>query len=71
MSEQVYLSDVLLLCSKCGQAIKARITTPQWIKVEWISPDGECQTCNQSRKEIQNGTAGNKSQFPASVPDLH
>lgn len=39
------LVDVLLLCVECRQPIKARINTNQWIRVEWIGPSGECQSC--------------------------
>jgi hypothetical protein len=52
-SDDRYLSDVLLLCVTCQQPIKARINTAQWIRVEWISPDGDCQACNQKAKEAQ------------------
>ena len=47
----VYLTDVLLLCVTCRQPIKARINTPQWVRVEWIAPDGSCQSCWNDRKE--------------------
>lgn len=39
------LVDVLLLCVECQQPIKARINTNQWMRVEWIGPSGECQSC--------------------------
>lgn len=35
-----YLTDVLLLCTECGEPIKARINTQQWIRVEWIGGRG-------------------------------
>lgn len=47
----IYLSDILLLCVECHQPIKARINTSQWVKVEWISPDGQCKTCYDKRKD--------------------
>ena len=50
-----YLTDIHLLCITCHQPIKGRINTPQWIRVEWISPDGECQACEQLRKEQASG----------------
>lgn len=53
--EQMYLVDVLLLCTTCKQPIKARINTPQWIRVEWISPKGECQGCATQRREQLDG----------------
>lgn len=46
-----YLTDVLLLCAECQQPIKARINTQQWIRVEWIGPNGECQRCYQAKRE--------------------
>lgn len=49
-NDNLYLSDVLLLCVTCKQPIRARINTPSWIKVEWISPEGECQACNAEKK---------------------
>lgn len=45
------LVDVLLLYVECHQAIKARINTNQWIRVEWIGPSGECQSCYNNRKK--------------------
>lgn len=52
------LVDVLLLCVECHQPIKARINTNQWIRVEWIGPSGECQSCyglaQQERKGKSN-----------------
>jgi hypothetical protein len=51
MSTDLYLSDVELLCTTCKQPIKARINTPQWIRVEWISPQGECQACHSESKQ--------------------
>jgi hypothetical protein len=56
--------DVLLLCVECRQPVKARITTNQWLRVEWIGPAGECLTCyrNKSpRKEIINDRAYSES----------
>lgn len=49
--DEVMLIDVLLLCTECQQPIKARISTPQWLRVEWIGPAGECQVCYQRKKE--------------------
>lgn len=46
----IYLTDVLVLCVDCQQPIKARINTQQWIKVEWIGPEGECLGCYQRKK---------------------
>lgn len=46
----LYLSDVLLLCTECQRPIKARINTQQWIRVEWIGPNGECQVCYQEKR---------------------
>jgi len=57
--DDVYLTDILLLCVTCKQPIKARINTPQWIRVEWISSEGECQGCAQVRKEGGHGSKGN------------
>lgn len=48
-----YLTDVLVLCTDCQQPIKARINTQQWIRVEWIGPEGECLGCYQL-KTISN-----------------
>lgn len=45
-----YLSDVELLCTQCKRPIKARINTQQWIRVEWIGPEGECLSCYQVKK---------------------
>lgn len=46
----VYLADVLLLCTECGAAIKGRINTSQWIRVDFIGPEGECQACVHHKK---------------------
>lgn len=51
--DEQYLSDVLLLCVECQQPIKARINTQQWIRVEWIGPSGECQSCHTKQREQQ------------------
>lgn len=48
------LVDVLLLCSQCKQPVKARINTPNWIRVEWIGSSGECLQCHQQSK-AKNG----------------
>jgi hypothetical protein len=48
-----YLTDVLLLCVECRQPIKARINTSQWIRVEWIGSNGECQACHSRQKELE------------------
>lgn len=45
------LVDVLLLCTNCQQPIKARINTPNWLRVEWIGPEGECLRCFQEMKD--------------------
>lgn len=50
-SDDEYLSDVELLCVTCQRPIKARINTQQWIKCEWISPSGECQSCALAKRE--------------------
>jgi hypothetical protein len=54
-TDDLYLSDVLLLCVTCQQPIKARINTAQWIRVEWISPSGECKGCFDRAKEQRSG----------------
>lgn len=46
----IYLTDVLLLCVECSEPIKARINTQQWIRVEFVSPEGECLKCYQGKK---------------------
>jgi hypothetical protein len=46
-----YLSDIHLLCVTCRQPIRGTITTERWIKVEWISPDGECRECVRKGRE--------------------
>lgn len=48
------LADVLLLCVECREPIKARINTQQWIRVEWIGPDGQCLKCHQAAKGSQS-----------------
>lgn len=45
------LVDVLLLCTRCREPIKARINTPNWLRVEWISSEGECLRCFQEAKD--------------------
>lgn len=50
LDREVWLADVLLLCTECKQPIKARINTSQWIRVEYIGPEGECQGCVQKKK---------------------
>lgn len=52
-SPDVWLADVLLLCTECKEPIKARINTPNWIRCEWIGPEGECLRCLQKKKEAQ------------------
>lgn len=59
MSSDIYLSDILLLCTSCKQPIKARINTSQWIRCEWIDPQGRCLKCHQQEK--QHGTNDNDS----------
>lgn len=48
---EIMLVDVELLCVDCRRPIKARINTNQWVRVEWIGPSGECQTCYQAKRE--------------------
>lgn len=50
-----YLSDILLLCVECGEPIKARINTSQWLRVEWISPEGQCKSCYDKQKGGRDG----------------
>jgi len=52
-NDDLYLSDIHLLCVTCRQPIKGTITTERWIKVEWISNEGECQGCHHKRKEAK------------------
>jgi hypothetical protein len=52
-NEPTYVADVLLLCSRCREPIKATITTAQWIKVQWIGPEGECQRCWSEAREVK------------------
>lgn len=54
-TDDKYIISVELLCVTCKQRIKAWINSPNWIRVEWISPSGECQACNQKSKESANG----------------
>jgi hypothetical protein len=61
MSPETYLTDVLLLCVECQQPIKARINTQQWIRVEWISPEGTCQVCWNKAKEERGGQSGSNT----------
>lgn len=50
-----YIASVHLLCAACKQPIRATITTAQWIKCEWISPDGSCQSCwNLKKQEVKD-----------------
>jgi hypothetical protein len=51
MSDENPLVDVLLLCTECQQPIKGRINTNQWIRVEFIGPEGECQACYRRKKQ--------------------
>jgi hypothetical protein len=46
-----YIVSVHLLCVECHQPIKAWINSQNWIRVEWISPEGECQVCWRLGKE--------------------
>lgn len=55
--DETMLIDVLLLCTECQQPIKARINMPQWIRVEWIGPSGECQRCYNEKKKGRNVTS--------------
>lgn len=50
-SSDTYITPVLLLCTECQQPIKATITIAQWVKVEWIGPSGECQSCHTLKKQ--------------------
>jgi len=59
VTDDTYLVDVLLLCTECQQPIKARINTPQWLRVEWIGPTGECQACYQRKLKENNGKIQN------------
>lgn len=52
--DHCYLADILLLCVTCRQPIKATITSERWVRVEWISSEGECRDCHRERK--QGGT---------------
>jgi hypothetical protein len=52
VNDDTYLADVLLLCVECQRPIKARITSPTWLRVEWIGPSGECQSCSQKAREV-------------------
>jgi hypothetical protein len=49
------LVDVELLCVSCCSPIKARINTQQWIRVEWIGPDGQCKSCYDKRRDEGDG----------------
>lgn len=51
LRSDTYITPVLLLCAECKQPIRVTITTAQWIKCEWISPDGTCQACYQQKKQ--------------------
>lgn len=51
---EVHLTDVLLLCTECSKPIKGRINTQQWIRVEWIGPEGECLKCYQEKTVNRN-----------------
>lgn len=57
-ADTLYLTDVLLLCTQCREPIKARINTQQWIRVEWIGPDGQCLKCHQAAKGSQQSSGG-------------
>lgn len=58
MTDDLYLVDVLLLCTECKRPIKARINTPNWLRVEWIGPSGECLACYQKKKQEATGEVG-------------
>jgi hypothetical protein len=49
--DDLYIVSVHLLCVTCKEPIRATITTAQWIKCEWIGPNGECQGCWNRVKE--------------------
>lgn len=48
-----YLTDVTLLCTACRGEIKARINTKEWIRCEFIGPNGECLKCYQEKRNAQ------------------
>ena len=52
-NNDTYIVPAHVLCSGCQQPIKAWINSPQWIRVEWVSPEGECQACARERKEAE------------------
>ena len=61
MQPDTYITPVHLLCVTCREPIRATITTAQWIKVEWISNEGECQGCWNKRKEAERGKDNRQS----------
>lgn len=62
LDDDLYLSDILLLCVECQRPIKARINTPQWVRVEWIAPDGSCQSCWNQRKATDEESRSSANQ---------
>lgn len=54
-SDNKYIIPVEVLCVTCKQPIKAWINSPQWLRVEWISPEGNCQRCYNEAKEADSG----------------
>lgn len=51
VQQDVYLTSVDLLCAQCKAPIQGRITSPQWIRVEYIGPNGECRSCSKRNKQ--------------------
>lgn len=49
-----YILPIEVLCVTCKQPIKGWVNSPQWLRVEWISPSGECRACDQQAKENDN-----------------
>jgi hypothetical protein len=56
MSDDIYITPVLLLCATCQSPIKAWINSSQWIRCEWVSPNGERQECHRKRKKKRDGS---------------
>lgn len=50
-----YIVPIEVLCVTCKQPIKGWVNSPQWLRVEWISPQGECRACDQQAKEGDDG----------------
>ena len=62
-----YLADVEVVCTRCQQPIRAKINTQQWIRVEWIGPEGECAMCYQAAKGASYGNTGQNSAISTST----